>query len=110
VEDAQYLAASIGIQHGTGGDLGRIVLVLARVIRNRISLRNRILAISSEGRLSGLLLSIIPLVIIGMMSFNAPGYYADVSDDPAFIKMAILVVVLMVTNVVVLHRIVNFRV
>ncbi|MDK3072572.1 type II secretion system F family protein [Sedimentitalea sp. JM2-8] len=110
VEDAQYLAASIAIQHGTGGDLGRIVLVLAKVIRNRISLRNRIRAISSEGRLSGLLLSIIPLVIIGMMSFNAPGYYMDVSDDPAFIKMAALVVVLMVTNVVVLHRIVNFRV
>ncbi|SDE72724.1 type II secretion system F family protein [Ruegeria marina] len=109
-EDAQYLAASIAIQHGTGGDLARIITVLATVIRKRISLRNRILAISAEGRLSGLLLSIIPLVIIGMMSLNAPGYYTELSDDPTFIKLAVLVVVLMVANVVCLHKLVNFRV
>ncbi|MCU9840234.1 type II secretion system F family protein [Ruegeria sp. WL0004] len=109
-EDAQYLAASIAIQYGTGGDLARIVTVLATVIRKRISLRNRIMAISAEGRLSGLLLSIIPLVIIGMMSINAPGYYTELSDDPTFIKLAILVVVLMVANVFCLHKLVNFRV
>ncbi len=110
VEDAQYLAASISIQHGTGGDLARVVMVLAKVIRNRISLRAKIRAISSEGRFSGLLLSIIPLAIVGIMSINAPGYYLDLSDDPTFIRLAILVVVLMVTNVVVLHKLVNFRV
>ncbi|RYH11289.1 type II secretion system F family protein [Tropicimonas sp. IMCC6043] len=109
-EDAQYLAASIAIQHGTGGDLARIVLVLAKVVRSRISLRNRIKAISSEGRLSGVLLSIIPLIIVGMMSLNAPGYYTDLSDDPTFVKLAILVVFMMVANIVVLHKLVNFRV
>ena len=110
VEDAQYLSASIAIQHGTGGDLARVVMVLAKVVRNRIALRNKIKAISSEGRLSGVLLSIIPLVIIGMMSFNAPGYYTDLADDPTFVRLAILVVVLMIANAVVLHKLVNFRV
>ncbi|WP_050931967.1 type II secretion system F family protein [Aestuariivita boseongensis] len=109
-EDAQYLAASIAIQHGTGGDLERIVSTLATVVRKRIALRTRIKSISAEGRLSGVILSIIPLVIIAMMSINAPGYYTDVSDDPAFIKLAIVVVVLMVSNIVVLHKLVNFRV
>ncbi|WP_170476439.1 type II secretion system F family protein [Ruegeria arenilitoris] len=109
-EDAQYLAASMAIQHGTGGDLERIVSVLANVIRRRIALRARIKAISAEGRLSGVLLSIIPLVIMGLMSINAPGYYTDVSDDPAFIKLAILVVVLMISNVIILYRLVNFRI
>jgi tight adherence protein B len=110
VEDAQYLAASIAIQHGTGGDLARVISVLAKVVRNRIALRSKIKAISSEGRLSGVLLSIIPLVIIGMMSINAPGYYTELADDPTFIRLAILVVVLMVANAVVLHKLVNFRV
>ena len=109
-EDARYLAASISIQHGTGGDLERIISVLANVVRRRIALRGRIHAISSEGRLSGLLLSVIPLLIMGIMSVNAPGYYTELSDDPAFIKLAVLVVVLMVSNAVVLHKLVNFRV
>ena len=110
VEDAQYLAASIGIQHGTGGDLARIIAVLAKVIRSRISLRAKILAISSEGRFSGLLLSIIPFVIILVMSINAPGYYTELADDPTFIRLAILCGALMVTNAIVLHKLVNFRV
>lgn len=110
LEDAQYLAASIAIQHGTGGDLARVVAVLAKVVRKRISLRNKIRAISSEGRLSGVLLSVIPLAIIAMMSINAPGYYSELSDDPTFIRLAILVVALMVANAVILHRLVNFRI
>lgn len=110
LEDAQYLAASIAIQHGTGGDLARVVLVLSKVVRGRISLRNRIKAISSEGRLSAVLLSIIPIVIVAMMSINAPGYYTDLKDDPAFVRLAVLVVVLMVTNILVLRKLVNFRV
>jgi tight adherence protein B len=109
-EDAQYLAASIAIQHGTGGNLERIVSVLANVVRRRIALRARIKAISAEGRLSGVLLSLIPLVIMGIMSVNAPGYYSDISDDPAFIKLAVLVVVLMIANAVILFKLVNFRV
>lgn len=109
-EDARYLAASIAIQHGTGGDLERIVSVLSTVVRKRIALRSKIKAISAEGRLSGLLLSIIPFVIIGLMSFHSPGYYTEMFDDPAFVTLAVVAGVLTVANIVVLHKLVNFRV
>ena len=49
LEDVRYLSVSIGIQHGSGGDLASILMTLSRVIRNRLSMRKRIKAISSEG-------------------------------------------------------------
>jgi tight adherence protein B len=52
IEDVKYLSVSIAIQNGTGGDLARVVDLLAKTIRGRISLRRRIKAISGEGRLS----------------------------------------------------------
>ena len=44
VEDFRYLAASVAIQHGTGGNLGRVLTVLSQVIRGRAMMRRKIMA------------------------------------------------------------------
>ena len=108
-EDIQYLAVAVGIQHGTGGDLGRILSTLARVIRGRITMRKKIRAISSEGRLSAIFLSCLPLFIGVFTSITAPSYYGDVADAPMFLPIAIAVVVLVVSNALAMRKLVNFR-
>jgi tight adherence protein B len=59
-EDYRYLAASVAIQHGTGGNLGRVLTLLSQVIRGRGMMRRKIKAMSAEGRISALILSCIP--------------------------------------------------
>lgn len=110
LEDVYYLSTSIAIQNGTGGDLGRVLELLAKVIRGRISMRQKIKAISSEGRLSAVILSLVPLLMYGFISFSAPSYYSAVADDPLFRPMAIAVVGLIVLNYVILKRLVAFRI
>ncbi len=109
-EDVHYLCASIGIQHGTGGDLARVLEVLSKVIRNRIAMRRRIQAISAEGRMSAYFLSALPLVIFGGTSFMTPTYYSEVYNDPLFVPMAILVVGFTLMNAIILTRLVKFRI
>ena len=109
LEDVRYLAVSVGIQHGTGGDLARVLSVLSTVIRNRITMRRRIRAISSEGRLSANFLSMLPVIIFTFTSITAPGFYADVSDDPLYMPMAVTIVFLVVLNFLVMRKLVNFR-
>ena len=108
-EDIQYLAVAVGIQHGTGGDLGRILGTLAKVIRGRMTMRRKIRAISSEGRLSAIFLSCLPIFIGVFTSITAPSYYGDVSDDPMFLPIALAIFVLVVLNAVVLRKLVSFR-
>jgi len=110
LEDVNYLSASIGIQHGTGGDLASIVQVLSKTIRSRIALRRKVRAISSEGRLSAWFLSSLPLVILGFTSVASPEYYGGVLEDPLFIPMASAVVVFTVLNALVLKKLVAFRI
>jgi tight adherence protein B len=110
IEDVHYLSVSIGIQHGTGGDLARILNTLSRVIRNRIMMRRRIRAVSSEGRLSAIFLSALPVILFGFTSFTAPDYYGDVSDDPLFGPIAFAVVFLVVANYLALRKVSNFRI
>lgn len=110
LEDVHYLSASVGIQHGTGGDLARVIQVLSDVIRGRISMRRRIKAISSEGRLTSWFLSSLPLVIYGMTSMTSPDYYSGVAEDPLYIPMAVTIVFFTVLNFLVLRKLVNFRI
>lgn len=110
IEDVNYLSASIGIQHGTGGDLARVVEVLAKVIRDRIAMRRSIHAISSEGRLSAWFLSALPLVIFGFTSVMTPDYYGGVAEDPLFMPMAMAIVGFTVLNFLVLKKLVNFHI
>lgn len=110
VEDARYLATSVAIQNGTGGDLARILATLGRVIRGRITMRRKIKAISSEGRLTAVFMSLLPLFIFGMTSITSPSYYWGVSDDPLFRPTAIIVVGLIVANYLAMRRLVNFRI
>lgn len=110
LEDVHYLSASIGIQHGTGGDLANVIEVLAKTVRDRIAMRKRILAISSEGRMSALFLCSLPFVIFGFTSYMTPEYYGGVADDPMFRPMAATVIVLTLVNILTLRKLVEFRV
>ncbi|MGR3344285.1 MAG: type II secretion system F family protein [Paracoccaceae bacterium] len=109
LEDARYLAVSVAIQHGTGGNLARVLQVLSKVIRDRATMRKRIIAISSEGRLSAMILTILPIAIFGIITYTTPSFYGDVQGDPLFRRFAIAVVSLIVMQAIILHRLVNFK-
>jgi tight adherence protein B len=110
LEDVDYLSTSVAIQNGTGGDLSRILLTLSKVIRARITMRKRILAISSEGRMTGMFMSMLPVFIFCSTSFLSPLYYFGVKDDPLFVPIAGLVVLLTIANFLAMRRLVNFRI
>jgi tight adherence protein B len=109
-EDFRYLAAAISIQHGTGGNLGRILTILSQVIRGRLMMRRKIKAMSAEGRISAMILSVIPFLMVGLNSIITPEYYGGVIDDPRFVPAAVIAVTLIFTNAFVLYRLVNFRI
>lgn len=109
-EDFRYLAVSIAIQHGTGGNLGRVLGVLAGVMRGRIMMRRKIKSMSAEGRISAWILSSIPFLMVGLNSIITPAYYGDVVQDPLFMPMALVALGLIFLNGFVLFRLVNFRI
>jgi tight adherence protein B len=110
IEDVYYLSASIGIQHGTGSDLARVVELLAKVIRSRIMMRRKVKAVSAEGRASAAFLSSLPILMFVFTSISAPGYYSGVYDDPLFMPMATAIVILSIANALILRKLVNFHV
>jgi tight adherence protein B len=109
-EDVHYFTVALGIQHGTGGNLGRILSTLATVIRDRDMMRRRIKAISSEGRMTMYCMTALnPLLFIAMQIIN-PNFFGDVINDPLFKWSMGFVVVMTVLNFLALKRQTNFRI
>ncbi len=109
LEDIRYLAVTVGIQHGTGGNLARVLQVLSQIIRDRAAMRKKIHAISAEGRISAFILSVLPFMIYGMINMTTPSFYADVSDDPVFYPIMGLILGLVLTQAFILFKMVNFK-
>lgn len=108
-EDAKYLAVSVGIQHGTGGNLARILDVLSKVIRDRFTMKKKIKAISAEGRLSAVILTFLPALIAGSIHVGTPSFYGDVWNDPLFPYFAVVIVGLMILQGLILYKLVSFK-
>lgn len=108
-EDAKYLAVSIGIQHGTGGNLARVLTILSQTIRDRYTMQKKIKAISAEGRLSSLILTILPAIIYLSIEISTPTFYGDVRNDPLFPYFAYAIVGLTIAQGLILNRLVKFK-
>jgi tight adherence protein B len=109
IEDARYLAVAINIQAGTGGNLAHVLEALAQVIRDRFAMLRKIRALSAEGRLTAIIVSIVPIVIFASLNAISPTYYGDVADDPLYMPFIVTGVVLTLANAVVLRRLVRFH-
>lgn len=108
-EDVHYLSTAIAIQHGTGGDLARVLKVLSRTIRDRITMRKRIKALSAEGRLTAAFLSFIPVLIFVVMQILTPSYYGSIANEPEAVPLGIAIVTLTILNALAMRKLVNFR-
>lgn len=110
VSDLLYMVLAVRIQYGTGGNLADVLGSLGRLIRERGRLMAKIQALSAEGRASALVLSLLPLAVIGLVLLLSPNYYAEVSDNPGFQKAMGTAGALIIGGIVVMRRIVNFRI
>jgi tight adherence protein B len=85
LEDMRMFVVSLSIQSETGGNLAEILENLSKVIRERASMMMKVRALSSEGRMTAVMLTGLPIfVFVSLLLFN-PTFYLDVADDPAFI-------------------------
>lgn len=110
IMDYAYFAVVAKITSKTGGNLASILEKLSISIRERGKMRRKIKAISAEGRISGLIMSVAPLAIGGLILLSSPGFFLEIKDDPLFDKIIILIGILIVSNYLALRRLINFEI
>ena len=108
--DVQFFVSAVLLQKRTGGNLAGLLDNLAYLIRERFKLRGRIRAVSAHGRISGLVLSMIPLVVALMMFFTNPEYILFFLDDPDGKIMLVVCIFLQLLGFISIRKIVDIGV
>lgn len=107
--DVNFFAVSIAIQTETGGNLAEILDGLANVMRGRMTLGKRVRALSSEGRASAILLSLLPVGMVLFQMLVNPTFYSSKFSDPAFWPIVGGTAVVYLSGWLMVNRIINFK-
>jgi tight adherence protein B len=110
LDDMRMFVVSLSVQSETGGNLAEILENLSRVIRERASMMMKVRALSSEGRMSAIMLTVLPIGAFILLFMLNPRFYLDVADDPWFIPGFGLLIALYVTGVLIIRRMVDLKV
>jgi tight adherence protein B len=77
------LTVGILVAHDSGGNLAEVVGNLAHTIRERFKLHREVKVLTAQGRLSGMILTVLPFLVGATMYFLNPIYFAPMIAAPA---------------------------
>ena len=105
--DLHFLVTAILVQRETGGDLAEILDRTTETLRERIRVEGEVRVQTAQGRLTGWILSMLPLAILGIISLFSPSYTHVLFADPLGQKMLYAAGASMIVGALVIRRIVK---
>jgi tight adherence protein B len=110
MEDMRMFVVSLSVQSETGGNLAEILENLSKVVRERHSMMLKVRALSSEGRMTATMLTILPVFAFVVLFLFSPRFFLDVANDPWFIPGFGILIFLYLTGFFIMRRMVDLKV
>ncbi len=80
-EDLELMTVAISIQYQVGGNLAEILDSIAFTIRERIRIKGEIKTLTAQQRMSGYVVALLPVGLLGVLTLIAPKFM-----EPMFMK------------------------
>jgi len=110
LDDMRMFVVSLSVQSETGGNLAEILDNLSKVIRERHAMMLKVRALSSEGRMTALMLTILPVFSFILLFVVNSKFYLDVADDPFFLPGFITLILMYIIGFITIRRMVDLKV
>jgi tight adherence protein B len=108
--DVSFFVSAVLLQRETGGNLGEILTKLAAVIRERFKVKGQVAAASAHARITGTILTLMPVALMLGLMVIAPNYLKSMAEDPDGRKLIYGTLCGIVTGHFVIRRIINIKV
>lgn len=108
--ELRMFVTAVILQRETGGNLSEILEGTAHIIRERFRILGEVRALTAQQRFSGMVLSILPLAMAGLVSVMAPEYMRTLVSDPAGPYLIIGALTLQLVGYLLIRKIVAIKV
>ncbi len=88
--DARFFVTAVLTQRDAGGNLSEVLDNLSSIIRDRFRVKRQVRVISAHGRITGWILSALPVSLALFFAFSSPETYRKFYTDPLGIKMIVV--------------------
>ena len=109
-QDLQIVVTAVMIQKESGGNLAEVLEKTAEVIRERFRLKRQVSTHTAQGRLTGLILTFLPVVLGCALYFISPKMMSLLWTTPIGIKLLYISSGMIVVGGLIIRKIVNMDV
>lgn len=109
-EDVEMFVTALLIQRSVGGNLTEVLDTLAETIRDRMRIRGEINTLTAQGRLSAIIISLLPFFVAAIIFFMSRDYIMELFTNPVGIFMIGAALVLQVIGIFIITKMVNIEI
>jgi len=108
--DLRFFTTAAEINREVGGNFAEILDKLADTIRERIKIRRQLRVHTAQGRMTGYILAVMPIVAFFLMNFMIPGYQKILLENDTGRTILIIAAIMQIIGFFVIRRIINIRI
>lgn len=109
-DEVAWVGMAVEIHQEAGGNLAEVLDTVARTVVERQRLRREVAALTAEGRISAVVLGVLPVGLAGVIAVVNPGYLASLLQTGLGTSLVVGAGIAMVVGFVWMRRIVNVEV
>lgn len=108
--DVQMFVTSINVLRETGGNLSETFETIVTVIRERQKVEKKIEAMTAQGLMQGIIITLVPFMLLAVFAFVDPNYIAPMFSTVVGIMCLAIVVALQIIGGFMIRKIVTIKV
>ncbi len=108
-DDLKLLTTAVVIQQKVGGNLAEILDIISQTIRDRLAIKRSIKTLTAQGRISGQVIGVLPVLLLFGLSFINPGYISPLFSSLLGRLLLLLGGAMEIVGFLIINKIVNIK-
>lgn len=108
-EDLDLVITALLIQRQVGGNLAEVLENISHTISERVKIKSEIKALTAQGRISGFIISLLPLALAAIIQMLNPSYLNPLFSTRAGLIMLMVAATAQIIGVLLIRRIVHIE-
>ncbi len=109
-EDLDLMIQAVLIQRQVGGNLATVLQKIVETIKDRVKIQGQISTLTAQGRLSGMIIGLLPAILGLALSFIEPEYIGQLFSNPIGVTFLVIAVISSAVGFVLIRKITTIEV
>lgn len=107
--DLSLLVSAVLIQWKAGGNLSDVLDNISGTIRDRLRIKGQIRVITSSGRISGIIIGLLPIFLVAILMIINPSYIKEFFSTSIGVVLIFVAIIMEVFGFIVIKKIIDIK-